>query len=265
MLRDLRRRLMRLRRAETVDRIDHGRADQLLALGRGHHQFLVAVGDRARFQQRGRHVRLLQHEQRVVTIDARDDVEQRVLIVAHKAFGVMRRELQAARLQPFAEHAGEQQAVFEIDVVLRNENGMALETVAERFRLAVVVPLFQKLVRHRVVMDREQEIGAELVGARHAHIHAPDARAVRDHQHGLGKAGVEQGLINHFGEPPVEIEFVGAARAFGAGRFGGVADIEHDAEVRPGASSGGFRGSYRAVRRRQRRTTARIRRPQAKL
>jgi hypothetical protein len=59
-----------LRHAEAVDGIHHCRADQLLPFGRCHHQFLVPVRDRACFKQDSRHLRFLQHEQRVVAVDA---------------------------------------------------------------------------------------------------------------------------------------------------------------------------------------------------
>ena len=65
----------------------------------------------------------------------------------------MRCVLQAPRLQLLAEHAAEQKAVLGIEIVVGNEDRMALESVAEGFRLAVVIPFFQKTIGHRVVVD----------------------------------------------------------------------------------------------------------------
>ena len=62
------------------------------------------------------------------------------------------------------------------------------------------------------------------------------ARPVGHHEDRLGKAGFEESLIDLLGEPQIEIKFVGSARAFGAGRFRGVADVEHDAKVRTDAA-----------------------------
>jgi hypothetical protein len=58
-LRDLHGGLVRLCHAEGIDGINHRRANQALPLGRGHHQFLVAIRDRARFKQYSGHFRLL--------------------------------------------------------------------------------------------------------------------------------------------------------------------------------------------------------------
>ena len=46
------------------------------------------------------------------------------------------------------------------DVLVRDEDGMALECVAIAVLLALVLPGLQKLVWYRIVMDRQQKIGA---------------------------------------------------------------------------------------------------------
>ena len=60
----------------------------------------------------------------------------------------MRCVLQASRLQLLAQHAAEQKAVLGIEIVVGDEDRMAVESVAECFRLAVVIPFFQKTIKH---------------------------------------------------------------------------------------------------------------------
>ena len=42
---------------------------------------------------------------------------------------------------------------------------MAIKAVAVATLLALELPFFQKLVGHEIVMDREEEIGSESIGA----------------------------------------------------------------------------------------------------
>ena len=67
------------RRAERLDRISDGGAYQRLTLDGAHPQLLLAVDDRARFEQDCGHVGVSEHDQLVVAIDARLRVDQQPL------------------------------------------------------------------------------------------------------------------------------------------------------------------------------------------
>ena len=87
------------------------------------------------------------------------------------------------------------------------------------------------------MVDRQQQICRERVGAGHARIEARVRPAISTHENGLCKAGIAESLIDLPREPQIEIKFVDATCAFGAGRLRGVADVEHDTKIRDTRSS----------------------------
>ena len=80
-------------------------------------------------------------------------------------FRVVGRVLQFALSQLIAEQSGKQQTAGTVAVVVGDENGMAMEAVAEAVLLALELPFFQKPVGHGIVMDRQEEISSESIGA----------------------------------------------------------------------------------------------------
>ena len=77
----------------------------------------------------------------------------------------MGRVLQSAFSQLGAEQPGKQQTAGTVAVVVGDENGMAMEAVAEAVLLALELPFFQELVGHEIVMDRQEEISSQSIGA----------------------------------------------------------------------------------------------------
>ncbi len=112
---------------------------------------------------------------------------------------------------------------------------MAVEAIAEASLLALEIPFAQKPVRHGIVMNREQEIGRQAVGARHAPEQRLPGGTVGDEQDGPAETVREQHLLDPPGEHEVEDEFVDAARAPGTRSFRRVSHIEDDAELRASA------------------------------
>ena len=151
--------------AERLDRINHSGAYQGLLLDRPHPQLLLAVDNRTRFEQDRGHARVSEHEQLIVAIDTGLRVDQQPLAVAHVPIRVVRRVLQSALLQLAAEHSRKQQTAGKVAVVVGDENGMAAEAVAEAALHALEFPFFQELVGDGIVMDRQEKIGAESIGA----------------------------------------------------------------------------------------------------
>ena len=96
---------MRAAAAEFIDRGNDRGAGERAALGRGQLQFLLAIDDGAGFEQHRRHVGVAQHEQLVEAVNAGFGVEQFAAAIAHERQRVMRRELQAARLQRLAQES----------------------------------------------------------------------------------------------------------------------------------------------------------------
>src|SRR5262249_55220645 len=161
------------------------------------------------------HLRVLEHEQRVVSIDAGIGVQERASPSAHEGFSVMRRVLQAARLQLLSKHATEQKAVFRIGIVVGDEDRMTLKSVAEPSALAVVLPSSEKPVRHRVVVDGQQKVRRQVVGASHTSVQASICPPVGHHKDRFGKPRFEESLVNLLGEAQIEIKFINTTCAFG--------------------------------------------------
>src|SRR5262245_3343853 len=132
---------------------------------RAHPQLLIAVDDRACFKQDCRHVSVAKHEQLIVAIDPRLRVDQQPLAMAHDPIRVVGRVVQSALSQLSAQQPGKLQTADTVAVVMRDENGMTTEAVAETALLALELPFFQELVGHGIVMNRQEEISSESVGA----------------------------------------------------------------------------------------------------
>jgi hypothetical protein len=92
-------------------------------------------------------------------------VDQQPLAIAHDRIRVVRRVFQSALSQLTAEHPGKQQTAGKVAVVIGNKNGMATESVAEAVLCALELPFFQELVGHGIMMDRQEEISSESIGA----------------------------------------------------------------------------------------------------
>src|SRR5262245_62122740 len=106
-----------------------------------------------------------EHDELVVPIDARHRVDQDPSAMAHNGLRVVWRVLQSALSQLTAEHSGKQQTAGTVTAVIGDENGMALEAVAEAALFAFELPFLQELVGNRIVMDRKKQIGCESIGA----------------------------------------------------------------------------------------------------
>ena len=136
--------------------ISHSGADQRLMLRGAHPQLLLSVDDRARFEQDRRHAGVFEDDQLIVAIDARLRVDQQPLAIAHDRIRIVGRVFQSALSQLAAEQLGKQQTAGTVAIVIGDENGMALEAVAEVALLALELPFFQKLVGYGIVMDRQE-------------------------------------------------------------------------------------------------------------
>src|SRR5204863_8719303 len=117
-----------------------------------------------------------------------------------------------------------------VGVVIRDEDGMALEPVAVGALLALVHPFLQKRIRHRIVVDRKEQIGRETVRLGDALIEALVSRPPADQQHSLSEASLGQLFLDQPGEAKVKVVFLGTAGAGSAGSFGRVPDIDDDAK-----------------------------------
>ena len=161
-------------------------------------------------------------------------------------------ELQVLRAHLVADQLGKSQALSVVRVLLRDEHGITGEQVVEMALPALEFPALVIDVRHRVMMDRQEQVGAPLVGDRDAPGKARPCLALRHHQERFGKTVRLEPLFDALAEVEVEFELGDIARAHGAIGFLGVANIEDDAEFRAVASCGGGlgRGSGGIIRRR---------------
>ena len=208
-------------------------------LVRAHPQFLLAVDDRARFKQNGGHAGVFEDDQLVVAVDACLRVDQQPLAIAHDPLDVVGRVLQSALAQMTAEQPGKQQAAGTVAVVLGDENGMAAEAVAEVAFLALEVPFFQELAGDGIVMDRQEEIGSECVGALDALLQSLPRRTFGDQEHAARESGCKQLLLDALGKFQIESILRDAARASRARHLFRVPDIDEHAECRAPAGIGG--------------------------
>jgi hypothetical protein len=103
--------------------------------------------------------------------------------------------------------------------------------VAEMAFLALEFPVLQHFVGHGVVVDRQEEIGVQIVGRGDALDQAGPGLALGHEQLGLSKAFGLQFLLDALCKAQIEVEFgdvAGAGRAF---RFSGMSHIQNDPEI----------------------------------
>src|SRR4029077_6498098 len=99
------------------------------------------------------------------------------------------RKLQAARLQRFAQKSSEQQAAGAVGIVVRHEQGIARIIVVVLLVLALVLPGVNEIVGHRIVMNRNKQIGRQAIGDVRP-LEQPDRRRLGgDEQNGLVETG----------------------------------------------------------------------------
>src|SRR4030095_430038 len=218
------------RRTERFNRINHSGAYCRLMLIRAHPQLLIAVDDRARFKQDCRHVGVAEHEQLVVAIDSRLRIDQQPLAMAHDPIRVVGRVLQSALSQLSAQQPGKLQTAGTVAVVIRDENGMTTEAVAETALPALELPFFQELVGHGIVMNGQEEISSESIGALDARRQSLPRSTFRDQKHAAPESGAQQQLLDAFGKFQIEHKLRGTARACRARRLCRVPDIDDYAE-----------------------------------
>src|SRR4029077_16950955 len=110
-------------------------------------------------------------------------------------------------------------------VVVGDENGMAMEAVAEGVLLALELPFFQKPVGHGIMMDRQEEISSESIGALDALRQCLPRGTFGDQEYAAFEPGGKQLLLDALGEIQIEGELQETARACGARRLRRVSDI----------------------------------------
>ncbi|MGY4484377.1 hypothetical protein ACVWWR_003568 [Bradyrhizobium sp. LM3.2] len=109
---------------------------------------------------------------------------------------------------------------------------MARKTIAEIAVRAVELPTLEQLVRHRIVMDRQEEIGPTVIRGTDPLEQARPCLAVRDEQAGCGEAFRLEFRRDEPRKPEVEAELRIIARAQRAVGVWRVPDIHDDPEFR---------------------------------
>ncbi len=119
--------------------------------------------------------------------------------------------------------------------------------------LTRVLPGLQQIVRHRIVVDGDKQIGMHGIGARRPLEQAAPRRRRGDQERSLAETGVDERLLDLLGKLKIEGVFRNSPRAHGAGHIDGMADVDRDAEFRPLAvvRLGRDRGRLLASRRRR--------------
>src|SRR5213080_965065 len=102
---------------------------------------------------------------------------------------------------------------------------MARKSITEIAVRAVELPALDQLVRHRIVMDRQEEIGPRVIRGADAFEQARPRLAVRDEQAGRGKAFGLELRRNQTCKPEVEAELRVVACAQRTVGVRGVPDI----------------------------------------
>ena len=99
--------------------------------------------------------------------------------------------------------------------------------------------LFQKLVGHEIVMDREEKVRPERIGALDALHQSLPCRTLGDQEHAAPEPGSKQLLLDALGKIQIENKLRDAARACRARRLFRVPNIDYNAECRASAAIGG--------------------------
>jgi hypothetical protein len=89
------------------------------------------------------------------------------------------------------------------------------------------------------VMDGQEEIGSESIGALDAHRQSLPRSTFRDQEHAAPESGVKQLLLDVFGKSQIENKLRDAARACRARRLRRVPDIDNYSECLARARMGG--------------------------
>ena len=131
--------------------------------------------------------------------------------MAHDPIRVVGRVLQSALSQLAAEQPGKQQTAGPVAVVIRDENGMAFETVAEAALLPLELPFFQEPVGHGIMMDRQEQISSESIGALDPLRQSLPRPAFGDQEHAALESGGKQLLLDAPGESQIESKLRDAA------------------------------------------------------
>src|SRR3954453_19592497 len=117
----------------------------------------------------------------------------------------MRSVLQAAGLQLLAHQLAKQKAATDGGIIVGDEDGMTFEAIAEIVVSTLVLPALEKRVRHRIMVNRQKQIGRQGIGARHAFGESLSSRPVGDQQDRPAKAGVDEVALDPRREPEVEV------------------------------------------------------------
>ena len=225
-----------------------GGTGQRAAFGARHFQFLIPVDDGSRLKQHRGHESFSQHDQLIVPVNAGFGIEQLMATAAHQRQRIMRRVMEAAGFQFFTQEVTEREAAFEVGVLLGYEDRIALEAIAKWPLLPLVFPGLKKIIRHRIVMDGDEEIGVHGIGPRGPFKQAPEGCSLGDEPNSFFEAGFGKRLHHLIGEVQIVAILGDAARAVGAGLVDGMADIHDDAECRTFTGCGlGRRWSWRRL------------------
>ena len=84
--------------------------------------------------------------------------------MAHDGLGILVGVFQPLSLHFLSHQFGEQEAGLEIRILAGDPDRVAAEAVAEMALLALEFPVLEKLVGHRVMMDRQEEIRVQIAG-----------------------------------------------------------------------------------------------------
>ena len=79
-------------------------------------------------------------------------------------------------------------------------------------------------------MNGQKQVGRRLVGMRHPLHQSSPGPAFSDQQHRLVEAATDQFLLDHLGQPKIEIKFMLAASAGRPECLGGVPDVQNETE-----------------------------------
>ncbi|MGY3428193.1 hypothetical protein ACVWZW_008697 [Bradyrhizobium sp. F1.13.4] len=158
------------------------------------------------FEQHCGATRLREHDEPVIAVDADILVEQLAPVAAHHRQSILAGIMQVPILQLPADHPGQHQARSVVRIPLRHEQRVARKAVAEIAVRAVELPGLDQLVRHRIVMNRQEEIGPGVIRGTDAFEQARPRLAVRDEQAGRGKAFGLEPRRDQTCKPEVEAE-----------------------------------------------------------
>ena len=127
---------------------------------------------------------------------------------------MMGREAQAVGHERLSEADGETPACIEVSVGARDEDRIALESIAVEMRPTAETPSPQKEILHRVVVDRDEQIGRHLVRAIRPLLEIAPRPSGR-HQASADEAGSHEIVHDLARQPQIERVLVDPARNTG--------------------------------------------------